>query len=59
MEVSGHRQIGRPRLRWRDDIRKNMKEKIYKHRRKEPENVDIENSMRRPQIGKTPRKITE
>ena len=27
MEMSGHRNIGRPKLRWSDDIRKDMKEK--------------------------------
>ena len=27
MEVGGHRKIGRPKLRWSDVIRKDMKEK--------------------------------
>ena len=27
MEVGGHRKIGRPKLRWSDVIRKNMKKK--------------------------------
>ena len=30
MEVGGHRKIGRPRLRWSDVIRKDMKEKGVK-----------------------------
>ena len=30
MEVSGHRKIGRPKLRWSDVIRKDMKEKQVK-----------------------------
>ena len=30
MEVGGHRQIGRPTLRWRDVIRKDMKKKQVK-----------------------------
>ena len=30
MEVSGHRMIGRPKLRWSDVIRKYMKEKGVK-----------------------------
>ena len=30
---SGHRKIGRPKLRWSDDIRKDMKEKqVKKHK---------------------------
>ena len=30
MGVSGHRKIGRPRLRWSDVVRKNTKEKRWK-----------------------------
>ena len=30
MEVGGHRKIGRPKLRWSDVIRKDMKEKQVK-----------------------------
>ena len=30
MEVSGHRKIGRPKLRWSDVKRKDMKEKGVK-----------------------------
>ena len=30
MEVGGHRKIGRPKLRWCDAIRKDMKEKRLK-----------------------------
>ena len=30
MEVGGHRKMGRPRLRWSDVIRKDMKEKGIK-----------------------------
>ena len=30
MEVGGHRKIGRPKLRWSDVIRINMKEKQVK-----------------------------
>ena len=56
VKVGGHRKIGRPKLRWSDDIRKDMKEKIYNTGR---ENVDIGNSMRQPQIGKRKKKIKE
>ena len=54
MEEGGHRKIGRPKLRWSDVIRKDTKEKGVKI--EEPENVAIENSMRRPETGKSPRK---
>ncbi len=30
MEVGGHRKIGRPKLKWSDVIRKDMKEKQVK-----------------------------
>ena len=30
MEVGGHRKIGRPKVRWSDVIRKDMKEKRVK-----------------------------
>ena len=50
MEVGGHRKIGGPKLRWSDVIRKG---KTSKDRRSTiPENVEIENLMCRPQIGK-------
>ena len=59
MEVGGHRKIGRPKLRWSSVIRKDMKEegvKIEVDRRRRLENVEIENSTRRPQLGKRPKK---
>ena len=46
MKVGGHRKIGRPKLRW------------YKKRHEgepRPENVEIENLIRRPQIRKMPK----
>ena len=55
MDVGKHRKTV---LRWIDVIRKYMNEgERSKHRRRTtPENVEIENSMRRTQIGKRPRK---
>ena len=34
MEVGGHRKIGRPKLRWSDVIRKDMKETPIQRERK-------------------------
>ena len=54
MEVGGHQKIGRLKLRWSDVIRRHDGETTKD--RRSPENVEIENSMRRPQIGKRPKK---
>ena len=57
MEVGGHRKIGKSKSRWGDVIRKDMREKGVKERRiTRLENVEIENTMYRPQIGTTPKK---
>ena len=57
MEVGGHRKIGRPKLRLSDVVRKDTKEKRVKiEEAQDGENVEIENLMRRPQIGKRPNK---
>ena len=57
MEVGGHRKIGRPKLRLSDVVRKDTKEKRVKiEEAQDGENVEIENLMRRPQIGKRPKK---
>ena len=47
MEVGGHRQIGRPKLRRSDVIRKYMKEKVLgtERRTTRPENVEIEEEV--------------
>ena len=34
VEAGGHRNIGRTKLRWRDVIRKDMKEKQVKYKKK-------------------------
>ena len=54
MDMGGDRKIGRPKLRWSDVITKDMKEKQVKieEANTRPKNVEIENSMGRPQIGK-------
>ena len=53
MEVGGHRNIGRPKLKWSDGIRiKRNEEERSKERSTTPDNVDNDNSMRRPQVGK-------
>ena len=58
MELGGHRKIKRPELRWIDVMRKKHEEETSKDRRSiRPENVEFENSMRRPQIEKTQKKI--
>ena len=60
MEVGGQRHIGRQKLRWSDLIRIYMKapgERSKDKRSTKPENVEIENSMSRPQIGKRPKKL--
>ena len=49
--MGGHRRIGRPKRRWSDVIRKDMKEKQVQTEEAR-ENVEIENLMCRPQIGK-------
>ena len=57
LEVGRHRNIGKRKSRWSDVIRKDMREKGVKERRStRPENVEIENTMYRPQIGTTPEK---
>ena len=50
-EVSGHRKIRRPKLRWSDVIRKYMKENGVE-RSTRTENLDNENFMCRPKIWK-------
>ena len=47
--MGGHRKIGRSKLRWSDVIRKETGVKTEEYDR-------IENFMRRPQIGKRPKK---
>ena len=43
MEVGGHRKIGRPKLRWSDVIRKDMKDRRSTERRSARlENVENE-----------------
>ena len=54
--MDGHRNIGRLKLMCSDVIRKDMKEKGIKDRRSRPESVEIENLMRRPQIGERTKK---
>ena len=55
--MGGHRKIGIMKLRRSDVIRKYMMEKQVKVRRRtKPENVEIENSIRRPQIVKRRKK---
>ena len=50
MEVGGHQNIGRPKLRWGDVIRNDMNAMYSKDRRSTiPENVENKNLMRRPQ----------
>ena len=57
MEDGGLRKIGRPKLGWSDVIRKYMNEKQVKiEDAQELKNVEIENLMRRYQIGKRPNK---
>ena len=60
MKVGGHRKIGRQKLRWSYVIKKRPERERSKERRRTwPENVEIENSMRRPQILKRPTKEKE
>ena len=56
MGVGGLRKIGITKLRWGDGKRKYMREKGVKYGRStRPETVEIENSMRQPQVGKRPK----
>ena len=60
MEVGGHRNIGRQRLRWNDVVRKHMKEKRWKKHKTgecgdwkldEPKRVEEEEELKgRPPI---------
>ena len=59
MEVGGHREIGRLKLRWSDVIRRHGGETTKDRRSTRPENVEIENSTWRPQIDKRPKKKSE
>ena len=56
MEMGGQRKIGRPQLRWSDVIRndklRHEGERGKDRRSTRPKNVEYENSIRRPQIGK-------
>ena len=54
MKVSGHQDIGRPKLRWSDDIRKGSDT----GRSTGPENKDSGNVARRLQIGKRRKKMS-
>ena len=57
MEVgSGWTPKGRPKLRWSDIIRNDMETGVKIEEAQDAGNVEIENSMRRPQIGKRPKK---
>ena len=56
-EVSAHLNIRNSKLRWSDVIRKDTEENGVERRSTEPGKVEHEDSQRRPQIGKGPRKI--
>ena len=56
MEVHGYRTIGTPKLRCSVIKKGHEGERSKDRRRIRPENVQIENSMRRAQIGKRPKK---
>ena len=57
MEVSGHRKIGRPKLRWSVVIRKDRRKKKGVERTStRPENVENEHLICRSQIEKRPKK---
>ena len=54
MEWNGHRNVGREQRHFSTVIRTDLKE--YRETKHTPDNVDNETSMRRPQIGKRPKK---
>ena len=58
MEVSGHRQIGRLKLRWKEIIQKRYEgdNKSTERRSTRLKNMENTNSMRRPQLGKRSKK---
>ena len=57
MEVSGHRKIWIPKLRWNDVIRKCIGVTVTSYTRSTRRgNVDNENWIHRPHTGRTPNK---
>ena len=56
MEVGGDRKLGRSKLGRSDVIRRQEGETSTDRRSARPENIEIENSTRRPEMGKWPNK---
>ena len=54
MEVGGYRKMRRLKQRWSEVIRRHEFETSQHRRSTIPENLEIENMMRQPQIGKRP-----